>query len=75
MKDDTEWMIAAQAYLQRLGRQEYLTQRKAHKGPASKFRFHPSQYMRDLITCMGRNDEEGFKARKMLEGYSSSIGV
>ena len=74
MPDDTEWMVAAQAYLQRVGRAEYEAQRRVwtHK---TGFRFKPSQYMLDLIECMNRNDEEAFKARKMWEGYPGAIGV
>ena len=75
MKDDTYWHISAQAYLARLGAAEYAAQRKAHKRAASKFRFTPSEYMRELIGYLGTNAEESFKTRKMLEGYSSAIGV
>jgi hypothetical protein len=73
--DLTFWHVAAQVYLKRLGEAEYTAQRKSHKGAAKKFRFFPSDYMRDLIAAMGRNDEEGFKAQKMLEGYASRVGV
>lgn len=72
--DNTSWHVAAKTYLSRLGAVEYQAQRKAHKGAAKKFRFSPSDYMRDLIVAMGRNDEEGFKAQKMLEGYASTLG-
>jgi len=73
MTDDTEWHIAANAYLRRLGESEYAAQRSRDKRKA--FRYSPSAYMRDLIDCLNRNDENGFKSRKMLEGYSSSLGV
>lgn len=72
---DTNWHIAAKAYLTRLSAAEYAAQRKAYKGAAKKFRFVPSDYSRDLIAAMDRNDEEGFKSQKMLEGYASRIGV
>ena len=73
---DTLWHTAAQAYLARLGYAEWLTQgspvptkRKPHN------RFVPSEYMRDLIDCLNRNDENGFKARKMLNGRDTALKV
>ena len=38
-------------------------------------RYCPSDYVNDLVKLLGQNDEEGFKARKMLEGYASELGV
>jgi len=72
---NTEWHIAAQKYLARLGEAEWKAQGFPVPKRANSRRFCPSQYMLDLIELMGKNDEEGFKARKMLEGYASEIGV
>ena len=74
----TEWQIAAQQYLAKLGAAEYESAIKAHKkaGRSVKtYRHNPSQYMCDLVSALGANDEEQFKAIKMLEGYASEIGV
>lgn len=74
MTDSTDWQIAAQAYAARVARAEYLAQRAAYKRKTG-FRFAPSEYLQSLCAAMGRNDEEGFKAIKMLEGYASAAGV
>jgi len=73
-----EWQVAAQAYLQRLGAAEYGSAIAAHRKARRSvrtYRHNPSEYMRDLVAALGRNDEEQFKAIKMLQGYASEIGV
>jgi len=72
----TEWQTAAQDYLQRLCHAEW----KAQGSPVPekhnrRWRYCPSEYVNDLVKLLGENDEEGFKARKMLEGYASILGV
>ena len=74
MVDTMAWQTAAKQYLERLGRAEYQTASRARKGKRLRS-FTPSEYMCDLIVCLNRNDEEAFKARKMLEGYASAAGV
>ena len=75
-EDDMEWHGPAKAYLKRLGEAEWKSQGCPIPDKYRRERrFCPSQYMRELIECMNRNDQEGFKARKMLEGYASKIGV
>ena len=71
-----EWQVAAQAYLTRLCQAEW----KAQGCPAPTRRnrlnrYCPSSYANDLVRLLGANDEEGFKARKLLEGYASAVGV
>lgn len=73
-----EWYHAAQEYLARLGAAEYEAQSRQHAkaGKAkSTFKYSPTGYHRDLVELLGKGDEEGFKARKALEGYSSALGV
>ena len=72
MTTKENWQGAARSYLDRLGLAEYQAQRAAAK--KRKFRYCPTQYHRDLVYLLGKNDEEGFKARKMLEGYGSKLG-
>ena len=79
MRDrSTEWQITAQAYLARLGAAEYSAAIAAHvkagRVPRT-YRHNPSEYQCQLCALLGRNDEEGFKALKMLQGYASEIGV
>ncbi len=74
MSDSTEWHTAAKTYLARLCAAEHAAQRAAHKKAAKSYRYHPSAYVSELIECLNHNDEEGFKARKMLEGYASKLG-
>jgi hypothetical protein len=75
---DNDWGGAAQAYLARLGRAEWEAFRKGRivrthsRWPQQ---FHPSPYHVQLMELLGKNDEEGFKALKMLQGYASAIGV
>ena len=74
--DDTFWHIAAQDYLSRLGREEWIAQGSpipTKRRPDN--RFAPSEYMRELIECLNRNDEEAFKALKMLNGRDSVLRV
>jgi hypothetical protein len=70
-----DWHTAAKAYLQRLCAAEHAAQRAAWKRSPKAYRYSPSAYANALIDCLNRNDEEGFKARKMLEGYASAAGV
>lgn len=65
------WQSLVQPYMVRLGAAEYAAQKRAAKG--KKFRFSPSEYMRSLILCMDRDDEEGFKSLKLEQGYSSAV--
>lgn len=72
------WWTAAQAYLIRLGAAEYEQGIRAHKktGRSGRtYRHNPSQYQRDMCAILGTGDEHAFKARKMLEGYTSVIRV
>lgn len=76
--DDTSWHTAAKAYLARLGQAEYQNAMAAHlkaRRKPSTYRHTPSDYQTSLIDCLNRDDEEGFKALKMLQGYSSKVGV
>lgn len=70
------WQIAAQTYLTRLGAAEYAaamqSHRKAGRSPRT-YRHSPSQYHRDLVAHLGRNDENAFKTCKMLQGYTSAV--
>jgi hypothetical protein len=75
MYDDTEWHTSAKAYLDRLCAAEYETQRKKHKGSLKNFRFTPTDYVNNLIQCLNVNDEEAFKAIKMLQGYATVLKV
>ena len=64
------WQAAAQAYLARLGAAEYSAAIAAHRKAGRKpstYRHNPSDYQRELCQLLGRNDENAFKARKMLE--------
>lgn len=69
-----EWHIAARSYLDRLGAAEYAAQKAAWKKRRG-FRFFPSEFHSRLIQCLNKNDEEGFKALKLTEGYASAVGV
>jgi len=70
----SDWQPAAQRYLERLASAEYSEQKKRSKGKKS-FRYSPSEYQRDLVEKLGKNDEEGFKVQKMLQGYASVLKV
>lgn len=72
-REDT-WRGIAQEYCARVGRVEHEAWLKRRK-PRKSDRFQPSEYLREMCRIVGYGTEEEFKARKMLEGYSSSIGV
>jgi hypothetical protein len=75
---NVEWQSAAQAYLARLALAEMRAGRIAHRKSGRKestYRHNPSQYHRDLVALLGRNDEEGFKALKLAQGYAHELGV
>jgi hypothetical protein len=72
----TYWQEAAQAYLARLCHAEWIAQGKPVPTKRNRHnRYCPSAYANDLVALLGKNDEEGFKARKMLEGYASALSV
>jgi hypothetical protein len=79
MSDNMNWHSAAKDYLARLGEGEWRAQGcpvpKERKGKLYGPRFCPSDYMCSLIDCLNKNDEEAFKALKMLQGYASSVKV
>lgn len=64
---------ALREYLDRLGAAEYkafvLSRRRKRE------RYQPSDYHCQLVTLLGRDDEEGFKALKALHGPYSALGV
>ena len=73
-----DWHKSAKAYLERLGMGEYQQQLSHHLKSGRKkrtFRYYPSQYHMDLIDCLNENNEETFKAIKLLQGYASAIEV
>jgi hypothetical protein len=72
------WQSSAQEYLQRLASAEYEAGVAAHKKKGRKpntYRHDPSQYHRDLVDLLSKDDEHGFKALKALQGYASALGV
>ena len=74
----TDWQTHAQAYLGRLAGEEYHAGLKAHVKAGRKahtYRHNPSEYHRTLVEHLGRNDENAFKAHKMMHGYHSAVGV
>lgn len=76
-RSDTHWHSAAQKYLQRIGEGEYRAGLAAHLKAGRKrstYRHNPSEYHRTLVDFLGKNDEEGFKAYKMLHGYHNVLG-
>lgn len=66
------WHAAAKQYLERLGYAEWQAQKNPKR---KKQQYVPSDYHRALIDCLNRDDENGFKALKMLQGYNSALGV
>jgi hypothetical protein len=75
---DTQWQVAAQAYLAKLAQAEYRAGIWAHTRAGRKdrtYRHCPSDYHRSLVAVLGQNDEEAFKAIKGLQGYASILGV
>lgn len=75
MRDDLEWHTAAKDYLDRLCHDEWTAQGRPIPKGKYPCRYAPSDYVRDLIDCLNKNDEDGFKALKMLKGYASAAGV
>lgn len=69
------WHTAAKNYLTRLAHAEWISQGKPIPKRKNSKRYVPSDYYRSLMECLNRNDEQQFKAIKMLEGYASAIGV
>jgi hypothetical protein len=72
------WWGPAQSYLNRLAMAEYKVALAAHLKRGRKkhtYQHNPSDYHRQLVELLGKDDEEGFKALKMLQGYSSVLGV
>jgi hypothetical protein len=75
---DLAWHTAAKVYLARLGMAEWIAQgRPVPSGRRYQFgrRYVPSEYHQDLIGCLNRNDEHGFKGLKLLSGYASAVGL
>lgn len=70
----TAWDVSAREYLARLGAAEYAAFRQTKAGKKANARYSPSDYHRDLIELLNRNDESGFKALKMLQGHASALG-
>jgi hypothetical protein len=76
MNTNDEWQTSAQAYLTRLCHGEWVAQGKPIPNKHNRNRrYCPSDYVNRLVKLLGQNDEEGFKALKMLEGYASVISV
>lgn len=75
---EMSWHRAAQSYLERLATAEYMAARAVHVRAgraASTYRYSPSEYHRELVGLLGKDDEHGFKALKMEQGYACAIGV
>lgn len=69
------WQAAAQDYLQTLAQAEYnIGKANSRRKRRKTYKHDPSDYHRDLVELLGKNDEEGFKALKMLRGYASALG-
>jgi hypothetical protein len=71
------WHSSAQLYLSRLGMAEYAAGIDAHirAGRSRRtYRHRPSEYHSALIRLLGRNDESGFKARKLMSGGGHALG-
>jgi hypothetical protein len=76
--DRLAWHSTAKRYLERLGMAESREQLARHikTGRAkSTFRYCPSDYHRELIDCLNRNEEGRFKALKLEQGYSSAVAA
>ena len=67
-----DWRIAAMNYLARLGNAEYAAflDRGGMRG-----KYSPSEYHRDLVEILSRDDEHEFKSLKMQRGCDSVLGV
>ena len=73
---DTSWQFSANSYLRRLCEAEWRMQKCPVPTKRNRRnRYCPSQYVNDLVALLGRNDEAGFKALKLLQGYASALGV
>ena len=73
-----DWHSSAKRYLERLGKAEWEAQGRPQpkgRGKHRVQRYVPSEYHRSLIDALNRNDEHEFKRLKMLEGYSSELGL
>lgn len=73
-----EWHSAAKRYLERLGAAEWKSQgepKPRGRYPRRQSGYVPTEYHRSLIEFLNKNDEEGFKALKLQEGYASAVGV
>ena len=70
-----KWQYAARNYLSKLRTAEYNANMRKHlkTRKASTFKCSPSQYYFDLLEKVNADDEEGFKAIKMLQGYNSEL--
>jgi hypothetical protein len=72
-----ETYAAAQNYLARLGQAEYQAGIRVHLKAGRKrstYRHSPSEYHRDLVDLLGRDDEHAFKVLKGEQGYASVVG-
>jgi hypothetical protein len=70
------WAAPAQSYLARLGLAEYSAGMREHikrGGRPSTYRYQPTEYHAHLCRLLGADDEHGFKALKLLSGYSSKL--
>ena len=77
-----DWQGPARRYLERLGMAEWEAQGRPVPKPkgsgvkgATRGRYCPSEYHTNLIGFLDRNDESGFKALKLEQGYSTAVGV
>lgn len=72
---DMTWHAPAKEYLARLGFAEWQAQNRPMGGRGRwARRYQPTVYHTALIGFLNRNDEQGFKALKALEGYASALG-
>lgn len=72
--DPLDWHTHARRYLDRLGLAEWQSQGSPVPKRAGSARYCPTDYHRNLIDALNRNDEVAFKSMKMLEGYASAVG-
>lgn len=70
MSDDV--YIACARYLERLAAAEYAALKARDKRKSA--RYQPTPYHAELVRLLGLRDENGFKALKALEGYTSALG-
>ena len=72
------WHKHAKSYLDRLAQAEYKAQKAQHlkaRRSVKTFRYGPTDYHRDLVDYLTNDNEEAFKALKMLQGYASALKV